>query len=234
MDASNVPAPFCRQVRKPAMTSPESKTGVTPVSKPLKRPSQARAKFTVQAIYDAFVRIWQSKGWDGLTTRAVALETGISVGTLYDYFPNKQSLLSGYVRHCIDALLEAIEQQVILAPDLNWQQRVQRLVRLTCGMDVPELPYFDSGMLALEHQIAAPKHHRRVYEELSAQWQRAFDACTDLPRRPDTATVKALYLAVWGGRRYLLLAQPQDIEAQSWVAEMERLCHAALSQPARG
>ena len=215
------------------MTSPESRSSAPAVSKPLKRPSQARAKFTVQAIYDAFVRIWQSKGWDGLTTRAVALETGIAVGTLYDSFPNKQSLLSGYVRHYIDVLLDAIEQQVIMIPDLDWQQRVQRLVRLTCGMDVPELPYFDSGMLALEHQIAEPKHHRRVYDEISAQWQRAFDACTDLPYRPDPATVKALYLAVWGGRRYLLLAQPQDIEAQTWVAEMERLCHAVLVQAAR-
>ena len=212
--------------------SPESRAGVTPVSKPLKRPSQARAKFTVQAIYDAFVRIWQSKGWDGITTRAVALETGISVGTLYDYFPNKQSLLSGYVRHCIDVLLDAIEQQVIQAPGLNWQERVQRLVRLTCGMDVTELPYFDSDMLLLEHQIAEPKHHRRVYDEISAQWQKAFDACTDLPQQPDAATVKALYLAVWGGRRYLLLVQPQDIDAQTWVAEMERLCNAVLLQAA--
>lgn len=208
--------------------SPESTLGATPVSKPLKRPSQARAKFTVQAIYDAFVRIWQSKGWDGITTRAVALETGIAVGTLYDYFPNKQSLLSGYVRHCIDVLLEAIEQQVIQAPGLHWPQRVQRLVRLTCGMDVAELPYFDSDMLLLEHRIAEPKHHRRVYEEMSAQWQKSFDACTGLPQRPDAATVKALFLAVWGARRYLLLVQPQDIDAQTWVAEMERLCNAVL------
>ena len=55
-----------------------------PSAKPLKRPTQARARFTVQAIYDAFVRIWQRDGWQRLTTRNVALETGISVGTLYD------------------------------------------------------------------------------------------------------------------------------------------------------
>jgi AcrR family transcriptional regulator len=197
--------------------------------KPLKRPLQARAKFTVQAIYDALVRIWRRDGWEGVTTRAVALETGVSVGTLYEYFPNKQALLSGYIRHCIDALLAEIEQQVIQPAGLGWRTRVQRLVRLTCGMDVQELPYFDPGMLTIEYQIAEPKHHRRVYEEISAKWIRAFDACTDLPQRPDSDLAKALYLSVWGGRRYLLLVDPQDITAGYWVTEMERICCAALA-----
>ena len=76
--------------------------------KPLKRPTQARAKATVQAIFDAFVRIWQRDGWARLTTRAVALEAGIAVGTLYDYFPSKTALQSGYVRHCIEHLIRAV------------------------------------------------------------------------------------------------------------------------------
>lgn len=193
-------------------------------NKPLKRPSQARAKFTVQAIYDAFVRIWRDKGWDGLTTRAVALETGISVGTLYDYFPNKQALLSGYYRHCVDALIEAIKQQVIQPAGLSWQERVHRLVSLTCAIEGNGLPYFDAGMLLLEGQIAEPKHHRRVYEELSAVWIKAIDACIDLPMRPAADTVKTLYLSAWGGKRYLLLVAPQDLAAVAWVAEIERQC----------
>ncbi len=195
------------------------------INKPLKRPAQARAKFTVQAIYDAFVRIWRERGWTGITTRAIALETGIAVGTLYEYFPNKHALLSGYVRHGMDVLLDAIEQQVIQAADLTWQQRVRRLVRLTCGVDAAELAYFDADMLALEAQIAEPKHHRRVYEEMSAKWLGAIDACRDLPHRPNPDTVRSLYLSIWGARRYYwLLVDPPDISADKWAAEMERLC----------
>ncbi|MGH8810323.1 MAG: TetR/AcrR family transcriptional regulator, partial [Noviherbaspirillum sp.] len=193
-----------------------------------KRPMQARAKFTVQAIYDAFVRIWRIQGWDGITTRAVALETGVSVGTLYEYFPNKHALLSGYVRHCVDTLLDAIDQQATQPAGLTWQERLHRLVRLTCGIDTPELPYFDDGMLTLEYQIAEAKHHRRVYEELSAKWIAAIDACTDLPQKPDAETVKTLYLSVWGGRRYLLLVNPQDLDAQQWVEEVQHLCRTVL------
>lgn len=216
------------------MPGPGSETAMpasppsAPLAKPLKRPSQARAQFTVQAIYDAFVRIWQRDGWAKLTTRAVALETGISVGTLYDYFPNKQALLSGYVRHCIDALLARVHSDVALAESLPWQQRLQRLVQLTCGIEAPGLPRFDHAMLMLESQIAEPKHHRRVYEELVVAWQAALTACADLPLQPDIVLVRSLVLAAWGGRRYLLLLQAHDITALEWAVQMERLCSAAL------
>lgn len=197
-------------------------------AKPLKRPSQARAKFTVQAIYDAFVRIWQRDGWSKLTTRAVALETGISVGTLYDYFPNKLALLSGYVRHSMDALLAAIQQQAVDPPGLHWEERLHQLVRLACGVDAPELPWFAPEMLLLEAQIAEPKHHRRVHDELAAAWGRVFAACSDLPQPPSPQTLQALHLAVWGGRRYALLVGLNTQEALDWATEMERLCRAAV------
>jgi AcrR family transcriptional regulator len=202
-------------------------TPASPV-KPLKRPSQARARFTVQAIYDAFVRIWQRDGWERLTTRAVALETGISVGTLYDYFPNKLALLSGYVRHGIEVLLTAIEREAVQPQGLSWQQRLHQLVRLMCGVDAPELAWFHPRMLALEAQMAEAKHHRRVHEELIAAWQRVFDACSDLPARPSPATVQAMHLAVWGSRRYALLLELDEVQARQWAVEMERMCCALL------
>lgn len=210
---------------KPQAASAEA---ARPRAKPLKRPLQARAKFTVQAIYDAFVRIWQQVGWDGLTTRAVALETGVAIGTLYDYFPSKDALLSGYVRHCMEMLLQAIEAQAVQASGLSWQQRVRTLVRLSCGVNTPELPWFDPDMLLLEARIAEPKHHRRVHDELLAAWTRVLDACDDLAPRPRPATVQALHLALWGGRRYGLLVRLTQLEAAQWALEMERLCLAAL------
>jgi AcrR family transcriptional regulator len=221
-----------RQAKKPAgRRLPEPQSPASGAShKPLKRPSQARAKFTVQAIFDGLVRIWQQhpKGWAGVTTRAVALETGVSVGTLYDYFPSKEALLSGYVRHCMEALLAAIDQQAVQPKDLTWRQRIHRLVRLSCGVDTPELPWFHADMLALEERIAEPKHHKRAHEELLAAWQRVFAACTDLPRPVPPHTQMALHLAVWGGRRYGLLLRLEPPALAQWADDMERLCVAAI------
>jgi len=204
-----------------------------PRAKPLKRPSQARARFTVQAIYDAFVRIWQAQGWERLTTRAVALETGISVGTLYDYFPNKQALLAGYVRHSMDELLAAIDKQVVQASDAPWQERLHHLLRLTLGIDAPELPYYDARMLGLEHQIAELKHHQRVHDEILAAWSKALSACVDLPQPPSAHTVHTLFLSAFGGRRYLLLVDADEATTRAWALELERQCQLALSASSR-
>ncbi|MGO4390829.1 TetR/AcrR family transcriptional regulator [Variovorax sp. M-6] len=225
--------------RRPSTSGFGKTTETTPArSKPLKRPTQARAKFTVQAIYDAFVRIWNAEGWDGVTTRAVALETGIAVGTLYDYFPDKEALLSGYVRHCIEALLRRLDTDAVAPPaaELPARERLGRLVRITCDSGLEGLPAFDRGMLLLVHRVAEPKHHQRVYDELAIRWHQAFAACTDLPRPARPATIQALLTAAWGGRRYRLLLRPDPADDAGWVAEMESLVlhRVALSEPAHG
>ena len=204
--------------------STRAATSNAPSAKPLKRPVQARAKFTVQAIYDALVRIWRRDGWAGVTTRAVALETGVSVGTLYDYFPSKEALLSGYVRHCMEVLVAAIDREAVAPAGLTWQQRVHQLVRLLCGVDAPELPWISPDLLMLEARIAEAKHHRRVHEELLAAWGRVFDACADLAVRPSPEAVQAMHLAVWGSRRYALLLELDEGRARLWAAEMQRMC----------
>ena len=204
------------------MPGPGSETAMpasppsAPLAKPLKRPSQARAQFTVQAIYDAFVRIWQRDGWAKLTTRAVALETGISVGTLYDYFPNKQALLSGYVRYAIESLLASLAQRPIT---------LERAVRLLSDPRGEGLPAFDAEMIDLEHEIAAPRDHRRVYDVLLAAWRSAI-AATGI--EADPARVETLFVAAWGGRRYMLRAQPA-FAAEAWIAHMQHICAVSLN-----
>jgi AcrR family transcriptional regulator len=194
---------------------------LNPRAKPLKRPSQARAIFTVEAIYEAFVRIWRRDGWSGLTTRAVALEAGVAVGTLYDYFPSKEALLSGYVRHGLERLLQHIDEQVVQPVHLDWQARIKRLIRMTCDPTVADQPLFDYELMTLEHQIAEPKHHRRVFQELSQKWREAFAACIDLPEQPSEMTIDAWLITAWGGRRYCVTAQPAAAQTAAWLAEIE-------------
>jgi AcrR family transcriptional regulator len=202
---------------------------LNPRAKPLKRPSQARAIFTVDAIYQAFVRIWQRDGWSGLTTREVALEAGVAIGTLYDYFPSKEALLSGYIRHRLDALLQDIDEQVVQAGDLDWPDRIKRLIRLTCDPDDARQPLFNHAVLQIEHQIAEPKHHRRVFDELSRKWREAFAACDDLPAQPAQTTIEAWVIMAWGGRRYCVTAQPAAAQTAAWLSEMETLICSRLT-----
>ena len=197
--------------------------------KPRKRPTQDRARFTVQAIYDALVRIWLRDGPAAVTTRSVAEEAGFAIGTLYDYFPNKTALLSGYVRHAIELLLARIDAEVILAETENWTSRLRRLVEITCGAD-EKAPFFDAEMFRLEGGIAEPKHHRRVFDELSAKWAEAVRAWRDLTPQPPAETIETLLLAVWGARRYRLLVDPEGVRFSRWVDELEQICRRALAE----
>lgn len=202
-----------------------------PRNKPLKRPTQARAKFTVQAIFDTYVRIWQREGWERITTRAVALEAGVAVGTLYDYFPSKEALHSGYVRHCIERMLEAIQEQAIAPPDLSWQERVARLVRLLGGV-AGESAWFHPQMLELEPVVAEAKHQQRAYSELLQAWRRVLEAADDLPAMPSDAQLEALHLMVWGARRYALLVELPAERLQAAVSAQVGCCLRLLASPA--
>src|ERR1700679_1583255 len=61
--------------------------------KPRKIPRQSRAEQTVATILEAAARVLESKGLDGLNTNLVAQRAGVSVGTLYQYFPGKDAII---------------------------------------------------------------------------------------------------------------------------------------------
>lgn len=77
--------------------------------KPRKTPCQARAEATVDAILEAAIQVLLSEGARRLTTTRVAARAGVSVGTLYQYFPHKEALLYAVLKQHLDAFAEAVE-----------------------------------------------------------------------------------------------------------------------------
>src|ERR1700721_4846542 len=69
---------------------------------PRKSPVQARSAASVDAILEATIQVLLSMGKERLTTTRVALRAGVSVGTLYQYFPNKRALLQAALRRHLD------------------------------------------------------------------------------------------------------------------------------------
>ncbi|HVZ34618.1 MAG TPA: TetR family transcriptional regulator [Polyangiaceae bacterium] len=65
----------------------------SPATDPRKAPKQARSERLVAAILQAAIRVLERHGASGFTTARVAERAGVSVGSLYQYFPNKQSIL---------------------------------------------------------------------------------------------------------------------------------------------
>jgi len=76
---------------------------------PRKTPIQARSTASVNAILDATIQVLLKLGKERLTTTRVALRAGVSVGTLYQYFPNKSALLQAALRRHLDEVTKAVE-----------------------------------------------------------------------------------------------------------------------------
>ncbi|MGA2418811.1 MAG: TetR/AcrR family transcriptional regulator [Candidatus Acidiferrum sp.] len=80
------------------------------VLEPRKWPVQARSAASVDAILQATIQVLLHVGKDRLTTTRVALRAGVSVGTLYQYFPNKSALLQAVLKRHLDAVTSAVER----------------------------------------------------------------------------------------------------------------------------
>jgi AcrR family transcriptional regulator len=80
------------------------------VLEPRKSPVQARSAASVDAILEATIQVLLTVGKERLTTTRVALRAGVSVGTLYQYFPNKSALLQAVLKRHLDNVAETVER----------------------------------------------------------------------------------------------------------------------------
>jgi AcrR family transcriptional regulator len=75
-----------------------------------REPQQRRARETVEAVLDAVVRILKRGGIDSVTTNRIAEVAGVSIGSVYQYFPDKRAIFAAlHERHIreIDRLVES-------------------------------------------------------------------------------------------------------------------------------
>ena len=71
---------------------------MTATVKPRRKPSQSRAWMTSSAIQDAFVLLLVERGYEKVSMREIAGVAGVGLGTLYEYFPGKDSIAAVTVR----------------------------------------------------------------------------------------------------------------------------------------
>lgn len=76
---------------------------------PRKAPSQERSRRTVERILAAAAVVFDEAGYAGATTNDIAREAGISVGSLYQYFPHKDALLVGLAHRHVDSVVAAVD-----------------------------------------------------------------------------------------------------------------------------
>ncbi|MEH6351046.1 TetR/AcrR family transcriptional regulator [Pseudomonas sp. 3JA] len=134
---------------------------------PRKLPAQARSRATVEAIIQAATYILTKVGWEGLTTNAIAERAGVNIGSLYQFFPNKEAVIAELQRRHVAAtrtdLLNALE---VLPRQPSLREALTMIVE----------------MIVVEHRIA-PALHKAIHEELPRTVRQADDEKDHLQRQ---------------------------------------------------
>jgi len=73
---------------------------------PRKNPRQRRSRVTIDAIFEATIQVLLANGLDGVTTIQIAERAGVSVGSLYQYFPNKRALMAAVVKRHVGEVVD--------------------------------------------------------------------------------------------------------------------------------
>jgi AcrR family transcriptional regulator len=134
-----------------------------------KAPRQQRSRVTVDVIVEAATRVLARRGWARFTTNEIAAVAGVSVGSLYQYFPNKLAIAEAIRQRHLDEVLVALSgsgegDSEAVALD----QRVERFVDgVIAAHSVDQALH---RVLVDEVPLAA----RSSYPEFEAQYQRRY------------------------------------------------------------
>ena len=138
----------------------------TPETMPRKRPSQARSRQTVERLLAATARVLREDGYDKASTNRIAREAGLSVGSLYQYFPNKESLVAALVERQGARELAIVADKLAAVQEAPLDDAVRTLVRAV-----------------LDAHRVEPELHRVLMEEVPRVGALARLRATDLEAR---------------------------------------------------
>lgn len=98
-----------------------------------KLPSQARASQTVDAIIEAATQILQNDGEERLNTNRIAERAGVSIGSLYQYFADKEAIIEAIARRERNKIIATIVRSLSVADPPDHASAVREIVRTLIG-----------------------------------------------------------------------------------------------------
>jgi AcrR family transcriptional regulator len=128
---------------------------------PRKTPRQSRSRDTYDAVLEATARILETKGLEAANTNAIAERAGISVGSLYQYFPGKQAIFAELIRRSDAATAEGLATLVAATAGQDLATRLRALVHAAVAQQFARprlartLDYLEAALGADEALVAA-------------------------------------------------------------------------------
>ncbi|MBD2232998.1 TetR/AcrR family transcriptional regulator [Phormidium tenue] len=175
-----------------------------PAANPRKHPKQERSQATVEAILTATAHILTENGYDQLTTNRVAERAGVSIGSLYQYFPNKEALIFALAEHHANEMVQLAQHH--LKESSVGERTIPKVLRQIVKA-------------AIAAHAVNPKLHRVLHEQIPH---------SDVMRRLDEAKMENMLRSFLAQRSDQL--QPKNLELTVFMVErtIRALIHGAM------
>src|ERR1700723_15981 len=174
---------------------------------PRKTPIQARSTVTVEAISEAAIQVLLRHGAERLTTTRVADRAGVSVGTLYQYYPNKQSLLFAVLEHHLNNVAARVEAACESACHKPLAEMIREMVEAFVDAKM-ERADISVALYRVAADVGGPALIRRGAQRSRKAVGEMLQTAPDVKYPPDKFIVDLMLSAMAGAMRSLLEAGP--------------------------
>jgi len=195
---------------------------------PRKTPVQARAEVTVEAICEATIQVLLSHGADQLTTTRVAERAGVSVGTLYQYYPNKQSLLYAVMEEHLDRVATAVEAACEESCHKPLAEMIRHVVEefVDVKMDRADISV---ALYQVAADVGGPVLVKRAGQRMRKAVEAMLQTAPDTESPPDRLAIDMMLAAMSGVMRSMLEARPAPTTVRKLREQLVLLCRSYMA-----
>jgi AcrR family transcriptional regulator len=194
---------------------------------PRKTPIQPRAAVTVGAISEATIQVLLKQGVNRLTTTRVADRAGVSVGTLYQYYPNKQSLLFAVLADHLDKVAAAVEAACEQARHKPLADMVKAVVEAFVDTKMERIDV-SLALYQFAADVGGPALAKRVGQRSRKALEAMLQTASDIASPPDKFAVEMMFAAMAGATRYVLEAGASPSMTRALRQHLVVLCQSYM------
>ena len=195
---------------------------------PRKTPIQARSTVTVEAISQATIQVLLSHGAERLTTTRVAERAGVSVGTLYQYYPNKQSLLFTLLEHHMNHVAARVEAACESACHKPIAEMVKEMVEAFVDAKM-ERADISVALYRVSADVGGPMLMKRSSQRYRKAVEAMLQTVPDAKSPPDKFAIDIMLAAMAGAMRSLLEAGPSPSTVRKSREQLVLLCQSYMT-----
>jgi AcrR family transcriptional regulator len=122
-----------------------------------RQPTQRRARQTVEAVLDAVVRILKRKGVKAVTTNRVAEVAGVSIGSVYQYFPDKRAIFAALHERHIQQIDRMVESKLFEHAQSSLEDLIRAMVEAMIDAHAPDPELYELLMTEVPHRADGTK-----------------------------------------------------------------------------